>query len=1744
MAIRRRQSDIDNQLDLFTFQPRPTNGNADTIRSDGRETLARTLPEDGSRVGSEGTAATDVAGSRGEDEGRNGHAPNSTDAAGIDGGSGQPPGVGNGSREIHFPPSRDVLADSHQTVPDLTVYQPTKASNEIQPRPKKLRQSEPATLQNLNSYRIPDNAKLGEGGLKQKFKENIAAIETLRRIESEGRPATSGEKAIMVRYVGWGALPQVYDVDNSDWHKEQIKLSEVLSDEEFRSARATTLNAHYTSRNVIQAMYKAAEQFGFGGGRVLEPACGVGHFIGFMPYDMLRQSSITAVEIDPLSARITKALYPDIDLRIQPFEQTKLADGFYDLAISNVPFGDYTVHDPKWNNYKLPIHDYFFAAALEKVRPDGFLMLVTSRHTMDKRDSTLRELLSMRTELLGAIRLPNDAFKRNAGTEVTTDILMLRKLRPGEAPVGPSWKELASHTNDRGEVFVINEYFALRPQMMLGRMRLDEHGMYGRDEPTLEPDERNLGVALGAAIEQLPSNLYRPAVQRLAEPTLDQTVPAPDHIKPNAYCLHDGMVCVRDGDVLAPLNDLPAETRARIRGMIQVRDAVRDSLRSQMDGSSEERVLETRRALNTAYDRFLARFGPLNLRANQRAFESDPDLPLILSLEHYNDETKVATKAAIFTERTIHHRQPIESVGSAKEALLVSLNECGRVDLDHMAGLLNKPANEFLPELKGLIFLNPQMQRWETDDQYLSGNVREKLSVAEAAALADQRFTENVEALKTAQPKDLEASEIDVRLGSAWLPKEDVRLFILDLLQVRAEILVKHIPALGTWQVSGNYDAKSATANTTEWGTDRYTALELIEDALNLKTPTVYDILNDKPVVNAQATEAAREKQERIKERFKEWIWSDDARRERLCHLYNETFNHSRVRTFNGNHLTLPGASGAITLQSHQKAGVWRILQTPNTLLAHVVGAGKTFTMVAAAMELKRLGFARKPMFAVPNHMLGQFSTELLTLYPGANILVAGKEDFQAENRKKLFSRIATGNWDAVIVTHSGFERIPLALETQEQFFKEQLHELELVRRENSDSSNRRFVKEMEKAKKRLEAKLQSLAAEHKKDNTLTFEELGVDRLFVDEAHYFKNLFYVTKMTRIAGLPQTASERAFDMFLKVRHIQSMNGGGGVVFATGTPIANSMAEMFTMQRYLQPGDLLKHYLHHFDSWAATFGEPVTAMELSPDGAGYRVNTRFARFINVPELMQMFRQTADVQTAAMLNLPRPKIEGEKPEVVTAPATDELKKFVQSLVKRADRIRMRQVHPHEDNMLLVTSEGRKAALDLRLVHPHAPDEPESKVNIAVKNIHRIWDDTASGRLTQLVFCDLSTPTDKGFSVYRDMAEKLKRLGIPAREVAFIQDYDSDAAKLSLFRDVRSGKVRILFGSTQKMGSGTNVQERLIALHHLDAPWRPADVEQREGRILRQGNKNPSIQIFRYVTQGSFDAYMWQTLETKAKFIAQVMTGDTTLRRVEDLESPALTYAEVKAIASGNPLVMEKAQVDAELIRLNRLRSAHADEQYRIRSGLRHATEDVKNYSTRLDHVKQDLATRQDTSGDKFRMELDGQVIDNRGMAGELILRQAEKIRDRFGADTRVGRIAGFDLVLRSGFDQKVDVVIRGKESYGANITDTALGTIRSVEDAIRGLDARAATFEKQIADAQRAVTQLQPKVGASFEHEERFQALTKRQDEIEQQLDLTKNSVETQGEDTKAVDDELVEKPIKRIHSPGRRSQSVRC
>ena len=1607
--------------------------------------------------------------------------------------------MGDRAGTLHLPATR-VLTDSQKTNGHEVA--------DVNSLCARIAVSEPEPLRNQHNYRITDADELGVGSMKRKCQDNLTAIELLKHLESEARPATQDEKYILVRYVGWGGLPQVFDQWNEEWQPERERLEKLLSADELDSARATTLNAHYTAPVVIRAMYSAVIRYGFERGRILEPACGLGHFLGLMPDEMNGHSQVTGIEIDSLTARLAKALYPDADIRHQPFEEAKLAAGFYDVAISNIPFGDYKPFDPRFKSWNFLIHDYFFAAALEKVRPGGLILFITSKGTFDKVDGSLREYVAQQADLLGAIRLPNDAFKKNANTEVTTDIVMLRKLLPGELSQGPAWKELVEITNSEGETISVNEYFAAHPEMMLGEMRLVGR-MYHRGEPTLVSNGHDLAEQLAQSIALLPRDVFRPQRATISPPTMEQCFPGAEHVKPNAYTLLNDRIALRDGDALRILNDLPTQTVHRIRGLIRVRDAVRRCLRVQVESDDESNLDIARQQLNQTYDWFVGKFGAVSERANTSAFRGDPDLPLLLSLEHYDAETKRATKAAIFRERTIQRQRPVPIVGTPTEALLVTLNDRGCVDLDYLGALLHRRTEEFLPELRGAIFLNPQTRRWETEDAYLSGNVRAKLAAAEAAALVDEQFRANATALQAVQPTDLTATEIDARLGSTWIPVDDVERFAEELLG-ESGFSVSHAPQLGLWTVRGGWAVKISVANTTEWGTDRRSALDLLEDALNLRTPTVYDHdeHTNRDVVNGPATEAARDKQEKIKERFKAWIWEDDDRRERLVRQYNDEFNNVRLRTFNGDHLTLPGANPAIILRTHQKASVWRILQTPNCLLAQVVGSGKTMILCAATMELKRVGLARKPVIVVPNHMLGQFSSEFLALYPGANILVATKDDFEKAKRQTLMGRIATGNWDAVIVTHSGFEKIPVSRATQEEFFKEQLRELTLAVEEQRKEGDSRIVKALEKAKKRLESKLKELTANERKDNTLTFEELGVDRIFVDEAHGFKNLFYVTKMTRIAGLPQTASQRALDMFLKVGHIQRMNGGGGVVFATGTPVANSVAELFTMQRYLQMGSLKTLGVGHFDAWAATFGEPVTAMELAPDGSGYRLNTRFARFINVPELMQQFRQMADIQTQKMLKLPVPDLRNGKPIVISASCSPELKEIVESLVERAEALRTGLIDPREDNMLLVTTDGRKAALDLRLNNPSMPDHENSKVNLAVNEIERIWRETKPDRLAQLVFCDMSVPTDgKGFSVYEDMRDKLIARGVPANEIEFIQNAESDAAKLTLFRDVRAGKVRILFGSTQKMGTGANVQERLIALHHLDAPWRPADVEQREGRILRQGNRNPEVQIYRYVTEASFDAYMWQTLETKAKFIAQVMTGESDLRRIEDIDGAALTYAEVKAIASGNPIVIEKASIDAEVARLSRLQSQHQETQFNLRFRIRHLTEDLPRLEKRLEETRRDIAARHDTSGDHFIIELEGQSIRERGIAGEVILRRAERMRGS-RAERRLGTIGGFQLFVADNLMGGPEILLKGATTHVAKVSNSALGTIRSIEYAIQNLDAVAVQLEQTIADTRKRITELTAQIGQPFEYRERLAFLMCRQQEITDALDLTKN------------------------------------
>ena len=1582
---------------------------------------------------------------------------------------------------------------------------------------------------NPNCYRIRPEDRLGEGSLRQKCADNLTALELLRRLETEGRAASEDERRVLVKYVGWGGLPQVFAEDSGkQWRRPAERLRELLTPEEYASARASTLNAHYTAQTVIEGIYESVQRLGFTGGRILEPALGLGHFFGLMPEEMRAQSTLTGIELDGVTLRLARHLYPDADLRHQGFEKAALIDESFDLAISNVPFGDYQVGDPQFAAQHFLIHDYFFAKAIEKVRPGGLLVFITSKGTLDKADPTLREHLANRADFLGAVRLPNTAFKQNANTEVTTDIVFLRRPEAGQVPGGREWLNLAEHHNSDGEAFQINQYFAGNPQMMLGVMRSGGR-MYRGQEATLAADERELGAALREAVAQLPPGIFR-ARERVVEnrSQTGEEVPAPDHLKENAYTLHIDGIAIREGRSLTILAGIGEDRARRIRGLIRVRDAVREALKTQADGAGDEAIVSARRLLNAQYDNYVSRFGPINERANLRAFTGDPDLPLLLSLEDYNDETKTAVKMAIFRERTIQVAQPVRSAETPKDALVLALNEKGRVDLEHIEMLLGRVSAEFLPELKGLIYRNPKTDRWETEDQYLSGNVRVKLAEARIATEADPTFVGNVSALEAVQPDELTPTEIEARLGAVWIPADDVKAFIIDLLDT-SDVSVAHAHQIGTWLVKGEYSARSAVANTTDWGTARYSALELIQDALNLKTPTVYDLdpKSDRAVVNPQETEASRDRLEKIKERFKSWIWEDDGRRERLCRKYNTEFNSVRLRVFNGSHLTLPRSSPQIILRPHQKNAVWRIVQSDDALLAHVVGAGKTYTMVAAALELKRLGLAHKPMFVVPNHMLGQFSSELLTLYPTANILVAGKDDFEASRRARLFSRIATGNWDAVIVTHASFEKIPVSLENRKAFIGEQIAEVEMAIREQQGSGTR-MVKELEKMRKRLELKLESMSGEDRKDQTLTFEELGVDRLFVDEAHKFKNLFYVTKMTRVAGLPQTASERAFDMFLKVQHIQKRNGGGGVVFATGTPISNTMAEMFTMQRYLQMASLRAGHLAHFDSWAATFGETVTTMELSPNGSGYRLQSRFARFVNVPELMQQFRQVADVQTAEMLKLPVPKLTEGRPVTISAPVTPELKAFVQALVERTEKIKNGSVKPWEDNMLKVTSEGRKAALDIRLVLPHVREAEDSKVNRAVEKIQRVWVDSTPKRGAQLVFCDLSTPAGKEhvFSVYDDVRSKLLARGIPEADIAFVQDYDNDAAKSALFKSVREGKVRILLGSTPKMGEGTNVQKRLVALHHLDAPWRPADIEQRDGRILRQGNENEFVSIYRYVTEGSFDAYMWQTLENKSRFIAQVMTGDAAMRKAEDVDAAALTYAEVKAIASGNPLVIEKAAVDAEVMRLTRLRKQHLESQYQIRHRVKSMGDSIGLTERQIANLREDLRTRADTEGESFTIRVMKENFIDRTKAGRALVFLGAALKP-FQTTKVIGEIAGFPISLQRS-DEKVSVLIHGKNTYQSNVSDNALGTISSLEHALRSFETRLRERELDLQQSTKQREELTRHQSQPFEYEDKLTAAAKRQQEIVTSLDLTKNQASAAVGESPAEEAAIAEAP----------------
>ncbi len=1545
-----------------------------------------------------------------------------------------------------------------------------------------------------------------------------------------------------MKYTGWGALSNLFALyPPYDWRGIADELKVALSEEEYTSARASTPNAHYTSPEVVQAMWQAMERFGLqAGAHILEPSMGVGHFFGMMPEGLYPDTKRTGVELDSVTARIASKLYPDSNIHAKALEETQLPGNFFDAVIGNIPFGNYPVFDPAYRrspHLTRAIHDYFLAKCLDVVRPGGVVALITSHYTMDKKDSGVRRHLADGSVLLGALRLPNTAFKANAGTEVTTDILFLLKRSLDMQLTGETWTDLGTIGTEDG-LIEINEYFVRHPEMMLGRMEVG-HGQYGLVPELIGALDAN---TLDEAISRLPGNVYRDR-ERLgpaARTGLEQ-VPAVGAVKEGGLADRDGEIVVRHGDVFEPLA-LSASVRSRVRGMLQVRDAVREVFRTQLSDGDDRNIVEARNHLNRTYDFFVSRYGPLNARENVKAFAGDPDHPLLLSLEEFNPETKRATKTPIFNRRTLERYRPVDRVEAASEALLVSLNETGAINWPRMESLTARCAADLQEELGPLAYRNPEGGEWETADSYLSGNVRAKLVVAQAAERFDSAYQRNVEALREVQPKDLEPGEIEARLGSSWIPPSDVRVFVSELLDVTpSSVKIGYAEAIATWIVEPDYAAKYVVSNTTTYGTARFRATDLIEQSLNGRTPTAYDEdAEGKRTVNQQETIAAREKQQQLKDRFRDWVWENRERAERLAQDYNFRFNNIRLRDFDGSHLTLPGmvrtSLRGEDLAPHQKNAVWRILQGGSPLLAHVVGAGKTWTMTAAAMELRRLDLAKKPMFVVPNHLVDQWGAEFLKLYPQARLFVAGKDHFSTGNRQQAMGRIATGNYDAVIVSHRSFEFLPVSDEYFNRFVEKQMAELDnaigLANEEKGD--NRRIVKELEKARKRLGVRLKKRADRESKDNALTFEELGVDQIFVDEADLYKNLAYVTKMNRIAGLPNSDSNRAFDMFLKIRYLQERSGGRGVVFATGTPISNTLAEMYTMLRYLAPEMLAERNVEHFDSWAANFAEAVTSLELAPDGSGYRMHTRFAKFINLPELLSVFRTAADVQTADMLNLPRPALENGRPAIEAVPASPELKAFIKVLTERAERLRTQRVDPAVDNMLKITGEGRKAALDMRLIDPDAQPEVETKVERAVARIVSVWKASEKERCTQLVFSDLSTPDPERFNVYEDVRSKLVQAGVPAAEIAFIHDAETDVAKKLLFDAVIAGRVRILLGSTEKMGAGTNVQRLLIALHHLDAPWRPRDIEQREGRILRQGNSNKEVQIFRYVTEGSFDAYMWQTLETKARFIHQVMRGETSVRSAEDLESGALTYAEIKAIASGNPAVVEKIKIDTEVRKLDQLRAVHANQQRHIRWEIRDLPRQIAEAKLHLASIEADIAIRNENDTAEFTMTVGNRVFSGKGAREESATALTFAIltwRDDQSLQSR-GVFRGFEILSKGktgGFgllqdDERIpDVFVRGRTTYSAKLNPVnPVGTIQSIEHTLRNLDKLADDQQSRVARIEKELVDYQAQAERPFEHEERLKQLLTRQAELNSALDLDKGDQQGADSATELKDD----------------------
>ena len=1579
------------------------------------------------------------------------------------------------------------------------------------------------------NFHITDD-HLGEGGAKQKYARNIEAIRTLFKLEEEHRGATAEEQQVLSQYVGWGGLADAFDPGKDNWAKEYAELKGLLSEDEYAAARSSTLNAHYTSPTVIRSIYDAVERMGFRSGNILEPSMGVGNFFGMLP-DTMQDSRLYGVELDSITGRIAKKLYPQADITVAGFETTDRRD-FYDLAVGNVPFGQYKVNDKAYNKLGFSIHNYFFAKAIDQVRPGGVVAFVTSRYTMDSKDSTARKHMAERADLLGAIRLPNNAFKANAGTDVVSDIIFLQKR---DRPIDhePDWVQLGK-TEDG---FAINQYFADHPEMVLGELTT-ESTPYGHDLTVAPIEGAVLADQLTEAVQHIEGQYVEVEVETpdVADAEVERkTLPADPDVKNFSYAVVDGEVYYRENSIMTQV-ELSDNAKARVTGMVELRQIVNQLIQEQLDDYPDEDIKATQAKLNTAYDAFTAKYGLLNDRKNGRLFEDDSSYYLLCSLENLDENKQLKSKADMFTKRTIRPERTVTSVDTPSEALAVSIGEHGRVDLPYMAELLGSPGDyeRITTELQGVIFKDPSADAdepeagWQTADEYLSGNVRNKLRMAQLAAESHPEFKINVEALTKAQPKDLEASEIDIRLGATWLNPAIVQQFMMETFQppyrIRYNnlIQVRYSPFTSEWRIgnksaAGMYDIMS----TETYGTHRANAYKILEDTLNLRDCRIYDTIEEdgkeRRVLNQKETMLAQQKQQAIKDTFAGWVWQDPQRRNLLVKQYNELFNSTRPREYDGSHIHFVGMNPEINLREHQRNAVAHVLYGGNTLLAHEVGAGKSFEMAASAMESKRLGLCQKSLFVVPNHLTEQWASEFLRLYPNSKLLVTSKKDFEPANRKRFCARIATGDYDAVIIGHSQFEKIPLSAERQARIIEDQIEEIENAIAEAKEQSGEHFtVKQMEKTRKTLEVKLKKLQSTDRKDDVVTFEQLGVDRLFVDESQNYKNLYLYTKMRNVAGLSTSEAQKSSDMFGKCRYLDEVTGGRGVIFATGTPISNSMTEMYTLMRYLQYSTLQQKQLTHFDAWASTFGETTTAIELAPEGTGYRARTRFAKFFNLPELMNMFKEAADIKTSDQLHLPVPEA---KFETVVVKPSEIQQDMVKSLSERAAEVHSGAVDPSVDNMLKITSDGRKIGLDQRLMNPLTPDDPDSKLNACVDNVLRIWNETKEDNLTQLIFCDMSTPKGDGsFNVYDDIRTKLLAAGVPESEVEFIHNADTEGKKADLFSKVRSGKVRVLLGSTAKMGAGTNVQTLLVAVHHLDVGWRPSDMTQRNGRIIRQGNKNKQVYVYNYVTEGTFDAYLWQTLENKQKFISQIMTSKSPMRSCDDVDEQALSYAEVKALCAGDPRIREKMNLDVQVAKLKVLRSDYQNQKYRLEDKLlKHYPEEIQKAKNRIAALKNDAQIADAHPQDKENfcgMTIKGMVFDEKKAAGERLMLACKEMPN---ADMMLlGTYRGFELNIRfDSFKNEHQIVLRGELSYPVPLGDDPRGNIVRLDNAIDNFADRIADAENALQNLEQQKQAAEVEVAKPFAQEEELAEKSARLAELDALLNMEHQSSRTEPE-----------------------------